>query len=347
MMRPMVTPNVRLVALASALSLFVVHCSSASSESADGDGGGSDGGTASSDGGTSSDGESPSNATVTDVTPDQATAPAYVGVLANGNLIVTEGQALRVLEMDPSGKVLKVNSTDFTGFEWPRSIAVDDTGRVFVAGYQQIHTFAKGPSDPRQTYVTATAPKQAYDWIVWGGTPKRLWALTGSSPTAPKMQFVKYEAATATAGGAPTVVAEVDRFPVMSFTVDDQNNVFAVDSNSCRVRKVTPAGVVSVIAGKPAGEQGVCNIGTGFGKDSAGNWTLPQAGSLGWDPTGKKLVLSGAGKLFDMTEQADGKSKGQVLHTFPESVANEGFASTTGAMYVIDKTAKVLKKVVF
>jgi hypothetical protein len=110
----------------------------------------SDGSSASNDGGAT-----PSELTVTTITPDTAIKPAYIGILKNGNLVLTEGREHKVDEMEVGGKITHVNSTDFEDYEWPRSVAVDDAGRLFLAGYQQIHAYAASPSDPHQTFVAA------------------------------------------------------------------------------------------------------------------------------------------------------------------------------------------------
>ncbi|MFO0680279.1 MAG: hypothetical protein U0169_27395 [Polyangiaceae bacterium] len=331
------------------LALFATGCSSSSGDADKPDAStSSDGGTSSSDGATTSTGDAaPSKVTVTTITPDAKIEPAYVGVLKSGNLILTEGQKLKADEMETGGKVTHVNSTDFTGFEWPRAIAVDDTGQVYIAGYQTIHSFAKGPSDPRKSWSTATAAKATYEWVTYGGNPKKVWALTGTSPTSPKMQFVRFDAATADAAGTATVVYDVDRFAVMSFVVDGQNNVFTVDTNSCRIRKISAGGTVAVIAGKPGTAGGSCNIGAAYGKDSDGNVSLPQAGALGWDPTGTRLLLAGAGQLADVTEGSDGKSKAQVLHTFEDGVTPDAIATSADAVYVVDRAHGNVRKVVF
>jgi len=334
------------------LGVWQLGCGGGGGQTGTGGGGGTTGTQTGSGGSTGSGGEAPAPE-VTDITPDQAIDPVYVGVTPEGHLLLTEGQPQRVIDMETNGKVDSVDATTFTGFEWPRSVAIDDAGRGFIAGYQSIWAFASGTSGPIAPYVAATAPKQTWDWIVWGGSPLRLWALTADSPTAPKMRFVRFDIATQDSGGTPTTMAEVDRFAVMSFVVDEGNNVFAIDSNHCRVRKVTPAGQVTILAGKPADEGGSCSFGytlkTGetMPRDSGGNVALPQAIALGWDPTGKKLVLSGAGMLMDVTEQADGKSLGKVLLTFPMGVSNEHFATGPDALFVIDRAAKGIKKVVF
>lgn len=289
----------------------------------------------------------PSGLTVTTITPDTAIKPAYIGVLKNGNLVLTEGREHKVDEMEVGGEVTHVNSTDFVDFEWPRSIAVDDAGRLFIAGYQQIHAYAETPSDPHQTFVAASGNKQTYDWIYYGGSPRKLWALTGPNPTSPKMQFVRFDAATDGSAGAPTVVYELDRFSVMSFVVDAQNTVFTVDSNSCRIRKITSDGAVTILAGKPEAEQGVCNIGSAYERDSTGNVILPQAGALAWDPSSTKLLLVGASSIADVTEQADGKSKAEVLYKFEDGVTPDAAATSADALYVVDSTSGTVRKVVF
>jgi hypothetical protein len=224
-------------------------------------------------------------------------------------------------------------------------VAVDDGGHVFIHGYQSIHTFADvGFSGARQSWASAGSSPHRWEAMALGGTPKRIWAIPG--PVGAKMQFVRFDNATPASGGTPTNIVAVDAFGVMSFVVDDQNNIFAVDSNQCRIHKVTPDGVVTVIAGKPDGQQGLCNIGAGLSHDSEGHPTLPQAGSLGWDPTGKMLILSGAGMLIDVTEGSDGYSKNNIIYKFADGVGNENFATSSDAIFVVDVTNKKVLKVV-
>jgi hypothetical protein len=272
----------------------------------------------------------------------------YLAARANGNLVVSEGFAgKRIVEVEPTGHVLGVN-TDFTGNETPQNVVVDDTDQVYVCGYQEIHTYRGSVVGSRETWVAAgPAPNQTHSALAYGGTPRRVWSLTASSGTAPRMQFVRFDAATAASGGTPTVVADVDRFSVKSFVVDDANNVYAVDSNQCRVRKVAPGGAITVIAGKPAGEQGQCLIGSAVEHDSAGNVLLPQAVALGWAADGHSLILSGAERFIDVTEGADGRSRGTTLVQFAAGTGNESFAVHGGMYFVADVTAHAIKKVVF
>ena len=128
----------------------------------------------------------------------------YAGVTPAGHLLLTEGQPKRVIDMEASGKVDSIDATSFTDFEWPRSVAIDDAGRGYIAGYHSIWAFASGAAGAIAPYVDGTAPNQSWDWITWGGSPKRLWALTADSGTAPKIRFVRFDAATPASGGAPT-----------------------------------------------------------------------------------------------------------------------------------------------
>lgn len=315
-------------------SLAACSASSGDDDSAVLDGGGVDGGAA------------PSVLTVTSITPDTAMKPAYIGLLKNGNLVLTEGAEHKVDEMDLGGSVTHVNSTDFVANEWPRSIAVDDAGRLFIAGYQQIHTYATAPADPHQTFIAGQG-RQTWDWVYSGGSPNRLWALTRPNPTSPRMQFVRFDGAVDGTAGTPTVVHDLARFDVMSFVVDAQNTIFAVDSNSCRIRKITSDGVVTVVAGKPETAQGVCTIGSAYERDADGNLTLPQAGALAWNPSGVRLLLVGAGAIVDVTEQADGTSKGEVLYTFEAGVNAAAAATSADALYVVDSANGTVRKVVF
>lgn len=333
--------------LLAGLALTWTQCTSDETGSANADGGGTTGGTTAGTTGaaTTAGSTTGGSATITDVTTDQPTKIVYLGALPSGNLVGTEGREHRVVEIEPTGKVVAVNDTDFTGSNWPLHVAVNDQGHVFISGYQVIVLYANGIKGTKTDFVTAEG-NGALSNVAWGGTPKRLWAMSASNPTAPKTKVVRYDAATATAGGTPTVIGEVDTSAYQSMVVDEVNNAYMVDFNKCRLVKMTSAGQVSVLAGKPLAESGVCTTGS-FGKDGGGHFG--QGSALGFDPTGKKVLYSDTRNhaLLDMTEDTDGKSKVAAVVTFPEGVENGYFVASKGALYVVDGKTFTLKKVTF
>lgn len=326
-----------------AFAMLAVNCSSSDATLASSVA--NDGGTSSS---SSSSGGSESGPTIADVTPDQATKIVFLGALPSGNLIATEGSQHRVIELEPTGKVVKVNDTDFAGTNTPAHVAVDDEGRVFIGGYQTIILYATGDIRSSKTVFVAPNGNDSISNIAWGGSPKRLWAMKATNPTAPKTQIIRFDAATVTAGGTPTVVGEIDTTAIESMVVDSANNAYMIDFNACRILKMGRAGVVKVIAGKPLGQAGSCVMGS-YGKNEEQGAFFGQGSALGFDPTGQKLLFSDRRNhvLLDVTEDTDGVSRAALVAEFPEDVDNGSFVSSMGAIFVVDDKTHTLKKVSF
>ncbi len=325
------------------LGLAAVHCSSSdepagAAENAS-DGGSSGGGSSSGQGGSSSG--AASDATVTALTADQPIAPVAIAALPSGNLVMPEGSALRVVEMDLQGHVVAVNSTDYVEEQWPNEVVVDaETSRIFVGAYYNIYLHAGSVTAPRAKYLTDAEGKLSS--IGWGGAPKRLWALRENLRAA-TMSLVRYDAATASEGGAATVLApELPRGAYGQLHLDADNNAYVADSNTCRLVKITAAGGVSVLAGAALGEQGTCYNGGTLGRL---DYVLGQGRSLGLDPSGSFLAFSdGANRaLLDVQPGADGRSKAsRAVVRFADGVKNGVFTTVQGSYYVLDDAAKAV-----
>ncbi|MHB8743168.1 MAG: NHL domain-containing protein [Sulfuricaulis sp.] len=142
--------------------------------------------------------------------------------------------------------------------------------------------------------------------------------------------------------------------PAASFTVpyggatDSVGNVYVVDSNACQIRKITPAGVVTTIAGLPvmvtaghcSGAGRAANGPFGVATDSADNLYVSSAG----DQSIYKMTAGG----FIVTTFAGTGSPGSTDSTgttasfyFPNGLATD----SAGNIYVADSGNDTIRKI--
>jgi len=147
--------------------------------------------------------------------------PTNVAVDQAGNLYVSDNHNQVVRKISPAGLVTtlagqagEAGSADGTGaaarFDGPRGIAVDAAGNIYVAA-QTTSTIRKITPDGTVSTLAGQSGKTGGD----------------DGP-----------------GGSATF--NVPR----SLTVDAAGNVFVADTDNHTIRKITPAGVVSTVAGK-------------------------------------------------------------------------------------------------
>ncbi len=133
--------------------------------------------------------------------------------------------------------------------------------------------------------------------------------------------------------------------------VDGSGNVYVADTNNCTIRKITPAGVVSTLAGTPGscisadGTGSVARFGfpQGIASDGSGNLYVADSNNH----TLRKVVPSGAfgtastlAGLAGTSGSADGT--GNVARfNFPSGVAVDG----SGNVYVADTNNHTIRKV--
>ena len=113
---------------------------------------------------------------------------------------------------------------------------------------------------------------------------------------------------------------EASFFAPAGLTVDKQNNVYVAEQGGCRVRKITPAGVVTTLAG--SGTQG-----TADGTGTAASFT--DAYGIGVSPNGNVYVASGVAHVIRKI------TPGGVVTTFA-GTGSAGFTNGTGTAASLD-----------
>ena len=173
--------------------------------------------------------------------------PAGVAIDSMGTLYIADQGQHRIRRITPAGVVTvfagstTIGATNGTGtnatFSNPRGVAVDSAGNVYVAD----------SNNNRIRRITSTGVVTTF---AGSGTP----AFLDGTGTNASFQF-------------PTAIA-----------VDSFGNVFVADQSNHRIRRITPAGVVTTLAGggtgtfvNGTGTNAAFNSPTGIAVDSFGN----------------------------------------------------------------------------
>jgi sugar lactone lactonase YvrE len=179
--------------------------------------------------------------------------PSGLALDAAGNIYVAERRNSTIRKITPGGVVTTLaglavvsGSADGTGsdarFKSPGGVAVDSSGNVYVA-------------DSENCTIRKITPAGM------------VTTLAGSAGTS------------GSADGSGTAA----RFQVPEFlTVDNAGNVYVADSQNCTIRKITPAGMVTTLAGLPG------SYGSADGTGAAARFDGPQG--LAVDAAGNVYV---------------------------------------------------------
>ncbi|OGV77489.1 MAG: hypothetical protein A3K18_12010 [Lentisphaerae bacterium RIFOXYA12_64_32] len=245
--------------------------------------------------------------------------PAGVAVNAAGMVFVTDGN-YTILQVTPEGVVTTLAGdawgqgyADGTGasarFDHPRGLAADSAGNVFVAD--------------------------------WGNNTIRKVTSAGVVTTLVTGSVRAHGSADGTGRAA--------RFSYpRGLTVDSAGNVYVADFNNCTIRKVTPAGVTTTLAGS-VGAWGSAD-GTGSAARFAEPWdvAVDSAGNLFvadyFNNTIRKVTPAGVVTTLAGTAGVSGNADGtggMARFSSPTGVAVDG----AGNVYVADSSNHAIRKI--
>jgi len=321
---------------------------------------------------------SPGNTGSTDGTGSQARFffPAGVTVDASGNVYAADTGNNTVRKITPAGVVTTLAGTagssgfaDGTGanarFDLPTGLTIDDTNNIYVAdtGNNLIRRIT--PAGVVTTYASAGTLQNrgSVDGTGSGAnfnsphstavdSAGNVYVAEIGNHTIRKITpagVVTTLAGTAgTAGSADgTGAAALFRGPA-GVAVDSAGNVYVADTNNHTIRKITPAGVVTTLAGT-AGTTGSAD-GTGaaasflgpagLAVDSAGNLYVSDNGNH----TIRKITPAGVVTTLAGTAGTAGSTDGTgsaALFASPVGIGVDG----SGNVYVADSSSYVIRKI--
>ncbi len=247
--------------------------------------------------------------------------PSGVAVDSAGNVYVADTENSKIREISPAGAVTTIAGSlsghlDGTGpaaeFNAPTGVAVDSAGNVYVADSGN-NAIRKITSDGAVTTLA--------------GGLNSFSQLGGEDGTGSAARF---------------------NYPV-GLAVDGLGNVYVADTTNDTIRKVSPAGVVTTLAGA-AGESGTLDATggaarfdapTGVAVDGQGNVYVADSGngSLRWIHPADGSVSTLAGGQGDVFVESDGLGAAARFRN-PSGLA----VGPGGAVYVTDSNGNSIRR---
>ena len=239
--------------------------------------------------------------------------PTEVAVDSSGNVYVVDSDNYKIRKITPAGAVMTLagsgvyGDADGTGtaasFSYPRGVAVDSIWNVYIA-------------DSSNHKIRKITPAGVVTTLAGSG-------VLGSANGA----------GTAASFNYPSGVA-----------VDSTGNIYVADSSNNKIRKITPAGVVTTLAGSGVSdsEDGTGTTASfayprGIAVDSSGNVYVADSGNhkiRKITPAGVVTTLAGSGRK--------GSREGTVASfNYPSGVA----VDSIGNVYVVDSGNHKIRKV--
>ncbi|HEY1791373.1 MAG TPA: hypothetical protein VGG34_00530, partial [Opitutaceae bacterium] len=302
--------------------------------------------------------------------------PSGVGVDPSGNVFVADQSNDVIRKITPAGVVTTFagtpgsnGSADGTGpaaqFNFPYGLAVDGSGNVYVAdkGNNTIRkitpagvvtTLAGTPGAGGSANGTGAAATFNQPLGVAVDAAGNVYVSEGNSETIRKITpsgAVTTLAGTAGASGSADGTGAAARFALpIGLTVDPAGNVYVADATNDEVRKITPAGVVTTVAGSAQQAGSADGTGsnarffypTGVVIDPSGNLYLSDYSNNEIrmiTPAGVVTTLAGSAAS---SGSADGRGAAARFNN-PDGIARDA----AGTLYVTDTFNDIIRKGVF
>lgn len=293
--------------------------------------------------------------------------PYRVAVDAQGNVYVADRGNSLIRKITPAGVASTLAGTGATGyadgtgtaaaFNNPNGLAVDSSGNVYVADYVN-HRIRKVTSSG---VVTTLAGNGSTGLVDGTGAAAKFWSPYGLKLDAAGNLYVSDRdnhairkvtpagvvmtlAGCGAVGTADGQGAQATFYMPHGLGVDAQGNVFVCDTYNNRIRKITPSGVVTTIAGTGTGGRAEGTIALLDGPrdltvDTAGNVYLADMGN-------NRICLIATTGMF--TTIAGGTAAGSSDGTGTAARFNNPTGidiDMTGCLYIADPGNQRIKKI--
>jgi sugar lactone lactonase YvrE len=268
--------------------------------------------------------------------------PFSVATDSAGNIYVADNYNETIRKITPTGLVSTLagtaglsGATDGTGsgarFAGPAGVAVDSAGNVYVAdaGNYTIRkitaagvtsTFAGTAQQYGSADGTASAARFSFPYGLALDVAGNLYVADTSNQTIRKITpagAVSTLAGTAGQSGAADGNGSAAKFNFpQGIAVDPSGVVYVADTANDTIRKITPAGMVTTLAGSAA------HPGTADGTGAAAAFNLPMG--LVTDPAGNLYVADSSGNTVRKVTPAG------VVTTLAGTAGQHGFMDGTG-----------------
>ena len=260
---------------------------------------------------------------------------------------------LEVLAGVPSSLGSSDGSSGEARFNYPWGVAADQSGNVYVADCLNgtirkitpagvVTTLAGTAGSEGSADGTGTAARFNYPWGVAVDRSGNVYVADTNNSTVRKISpagTVTTLAGKAGCQGGSDGAGATARFVLPSaVAVDGSGNVYVADNGNQAIRKVTPEGTVTTLAGKAGGHRFIAPAGVAV--DGSGNVYVADSG----DFTIQKITPAGLVSTLAGTAGSYGSADGigvAAQFNFPWGVAVDG----SGDVYVTDANNHTIRNI--
>jgi sugar lactone lactonase YvrE len=301
-------------------------------------------------------------------TAAQFNSPSGIAVDSHGNVYVSDSFNNRIRKITPAGVVTTVAGTGVAGyhdgsvataqFYGPQGLAVDASGNIFVADYGNnvirkittagvVSTVAGNTTaghvdgaavsvaefnSPAGIAVDATGNLYVADYN--NNMIRKITAAGVVSTIAGTLTAGYINGTTNTTTGTYASFNEPS-----NLVLDASGNIFVADQGNSAIREITPAAVVTTIAGGP-GQSSLLGYPAGLALDAHGNFYIA-------DVSGRIIELTAAKVLYDLAGSPNVNGFADGSGTLAQFNSPQGIGvDASGNIFVADLNNNRIRKVV-